>query len=740
MRGYFVSLQKKILIFSLLILASSGLFSQQINHWESVVLSNDTWHYIVPVSEPPSDWNTVGFDDSGWLTGKGGIGYGDNDDSTILVAPVGSVFMRTTFGITDKSAISYAVLHLDYDDGFVAYLNGHEIARDNIGTAGVKPAYSDFAINCIEPKMPFDQLPPSFLINKDTVAKYLSNGTNVLAIQVHNCNLASSDLSSTAFFSVGITNSNEYYRRLPPWFDITVTTTSTLPIISIDTHGQDIPDEPKIMATCKVINNTGGKVNDITDPGTDYTGEIGIELRGQSSQMFPKKPYSIELRKNSTIDTAASLLGMPANKDWVLHAHYSDKSMMRNALTYYFGAKLGRWQPRFRYCVVYINGDYQGLYLLLESIKRDSSRVNISHLAYTDNSGDELTGGYIVKVDKTWNLTQNDYFTTYPSIMIADTRNYNFTYVYPKADSITSYQKTYISKFLTDFENALNNSNVFKNPENGFRKYLNLQSFVDYQIMEELVNNVDGYRYSTFFTKDKITHGDKLNAGPLWDHDLCYGNVDYSPINLSTSGWLYPHYGPNEGYPMHWWARLMQDPDYTRMFVARWRELRRNEFRTENFMHFIDSVRNYLGGEVARNFQKWQILGVYVWPNYYVGQTYDEEITWLKYWITDRLNWMDSATELNSDLDKQGFDDQVTIYPLPVKDKLTIEYKVSSTAPVTIELLDLYGKKIYETNIIPPEAGNDEYILDMSTYGTSYLILRIRQGEKVIGIRKVIKY
>jgi len=730
------------IVFISLILSGSSFsgFAQNGDHWESIILPGDIWRYILPVTEPASDWNTGSFDDSSWLSGKGGIGYGDNDDSTVLVPPVTSVYMRIRFNVPSQSLISEAVLHIDYDDGFVAYLNGHEIARANIGTPFVRPAFSDFASTCTEPNEPTGGLPSAFIISKDTISRYLVSGENVLAIQVHNCSIGSSDLSSTTFFSALITNGNTYYRPVPAWFSIGIPDVSNLPILSINTNGQAIPDDPKMMATMKVINNGYGKANTPFDKATDYDGPIGIELHGQSSQMFPKKPYSLEIRKTETIDSTASLLGMPSSPDWLLIANYSDKTLLRNALTYYYGAKIGNgWQPRFRFCVVYLNGDYQGIYMLTERIKKDSARVDISTLKETDNSGEELTGGYIVKVDKTWDLQPSEYFTTHPSVFFPNSRYYNFTYVYPKADRITEPQKEYISSYIEEFENVLNGDN-FMDPVNGFRKYIDMGTFADYQVMEELSNNVDGYRYSTFFYKNKITHGNKLCAGPLWDFDLCYGNENYYQNNWITTGWLYPNYGPNEGYPMHWWYRLMQDPGYERRFVTRWRELRRSTFRTDSVMHFIDSLKTYFGSEIDKNFQKWQILGVYVWPNLYVFNTYDEEINYLKSWVTDRMNWMDSATDLTSVLYNQSFyDENVVIYPNPVKEKMTVALNLADEGNIRLEFTDLSGRKVSDLQYYVG-SGYQELFLDLGTYRTGYYILRIYEESRLLGIKKVIKY
>jgi hypothetical protein len=712
---------------------------QSVNHWETVVMSDDTWRYIVPSAEPSATWTDTGFNDSGWLSGPGGIGYGDGDDLTVI-GPEISVFMRHSFNITDKSIISHALLHVDFDDAFVAYLNGHEIARINIGTAGIRPAFNQSSIlNTYEAKMPSGGVPAAFLIPKDTISRYLLDGNNVLALQVHNASVTSSDLSSTTFLSVGITVAGLFYRPVPSWFTNPFTEVSYLPVVVISTGGRQIPDDPKIVADFKVIDNGPGQPNGWFDPGTDYDGKIGIEVRGQSSQMFPKKSYALELRSRTNSDTSASLLGMPAEEDWILHAHYSDKSMLRNAITFYLGGKLGTWQPRFRYCTVYLDGQYNGIYLLMENIKRGAGRVDISNLRRTELAGDDITGGYIVKVDKTWNLTNNEYFTSSPASYYPNSRAYNFSYVYPDADSIMPLQKEYIKAFIDDFESYLN-SGVFTDPVKGYRKYIDPSSFVDFQVMQELSNNVDGYRYSTFFHKKKINDGGKLVAGPLWDFDLCYGNVNYSAYNLATSGWLYTHYGPNEGLPMHWWYRLMEDPSYVRQFITRWRELRRGTFRTDSVMHFIDSIVTYLGAEVNTNFQRWPILGTYVWPNYFVGNTYQEEIIYLKTWLTERLNWLDEATDINSEIFDEAYPGKLTIFPNPVRENLTVVFKLISSRDAEICLFDLSGRKVLSIEHSPQETGNQELILNMSNFNTGYYILTVIQDKLIIGRGRILKY
>ena len=713
-------------------------FAQEIDHWETLVMSNDIWKYFIGNVEPPSNWAATEFDDSSWLNGKGGIGYGDGDDSTVI-SPAGSVYMRIKFNVYDADAVGAAILFVDFDDGFVAYLNDHEIARENIGTPGVRPSHDEYAIlTSYEAQMLSGGLPARFVINYDTLLKYLRTGENVLALQVHNCNSTSSDLSSTTFLIFGIKSEERLYRPAPSWFIEPKNDLTHLPIIVIDTKNQEIPDEPKIIVNLKVINNGPGTMNSWLQPGTDFDGQASIEIHGQSTQMFPKKSYSIELKDYQGNDISVPLLGMPAEEDWILHAHYTDKTMIRYALTLHLGSKMGSWQPRFRYCVVYLNGEYNGVYLLIEKIKRDKERLDISRLRREDVAGDEVTGGYILKVDKIGGLTSNDYFVSYPYIIYPNSRNYKFTYVYPKSDSIVYEQREYIKKYITDFQNVLNDKD-FKDPFTGYKKYIDPSSFIDFQIIQELTNNVDGYRFSTFFYKKKDTQGGKLYAGPLWDFDLCYGNVNYSDYNLSTSGWLYPHCGPTDAYTMHWWKRLMEDPDYVRNFIMRWNELRKTYFSTENIMQFIDSIVLYLGPEIDRNYQKWPILGKYVWPNYFIGKTYEEEINYLKQWINDRLTWMDAQTGLNSSLYNDAFDSEFIAYPNPFDEKIKLIFSTRSTLPVSMEIYDFMGRMCLNDKIIPEYSGIQQIEKDFSELNNGVYIIILKQSNRIIGKRIVIK-
>ncbi len=707
---------------------------QTVNHWESLVLAGNQWSYRPGTNEPPAAWTMPGFDDTAWQKGPGGIGYGDGDDATVIAA-TSSVYLRCRFQVSDPSKIVSATLYVDFDDGFVAYLNGEEIARANLGNAGTRPPFSEYAASCdYEAQLPGGGTPAGFTLTGAHLARLIA-GENLLALQVHNCNANSSDLSSSAFLIAGITVPGNSYQPLPSWFTEPVSYTSHLPLVAISTSGQTIVSEPKITVQVKIIDNGPGIPNDLSHPGNQYDGYAGIEIRGQSSQMFPKKSYSLELRDQTGMEAKAALLGMPEESDWVLYAPYSDKTMLRNALTFDLGSRMGRWQPRFRFCELYLNGAYTGVYQLTERIKRNKERVHITKMEPLDRSGDAVTGGYIVKVDKIQDLAANEYFYSYPDITYSNARAYAWTWYYPKADDLVQEQKTWFATFIKNAENTLNGSS-FINPSTGYERYFDTPSFIDFQILNELSNNVDGYRYSTFFHKNRDSEGGKLVAGPLWDFDLCYGNVDYSPRNLSVNQWTYTNFGPNEGYCMHWWARLMQSPAYANSLKQRYSILRKGILHTDSVMASIDRHVAWLGDGADRNFTRWPILNSYVWPNSAIRNTYSNEISFLKDWITRRLAWMDTQWLVPVVFSPQAPAADRKIFPNPSGGILNILLPAGSQA-VRMIITDIRGA-IMISQEYPSVTPTVPVQLDLRKLGNGLFILRVERdgypwfAEKIV--------
>ena len=245
-------------------------------------------------------------------------------------------------------------------------------------------------------------------------------------------------------------------------------TDSNLPIVVIETDGgANIPDEPKVPGSMKIIWHQDGSRNymsDIDNPEyLNYDGRIGIERRGSSSQNFNKKPYAFETREDDNVtNNNVSLLGMPEENDWILNSLAYDQTGMRDVLAYELSNRIGQYASRSVYCEVVINGDYKGLYAMMEKIKPDKERVNIEKMDETCNSYPEVTGGYITKADKTtggdpvaW--TMQGYggggWGGWGS-------NTDFIHHYPKPSDITNAQNGYIHGVFTNLASVANQHNT----------------------------------------------------------------------------------------------------------------------------------------------------------------------------------------------------------------------------------------------------------------------------------------
>jgi len=477
-------------------------------------------------------------------------------------------------------------------------------------------------------------------------------------------------------------------------------TSSNLPIIVINSSGQSIVDEPKITASMGIIDNGFGVRNNVTDPFNNYDGKIGIEIRGSSSQSFPKKQYGLELRNNLGEGINAPLLGMPAEEDWVLFAPYNDKSLMRDALAYKLGRDLGWYAPRTRFCEVVINGEYQGIYVLIEKIKRDKNRVDVNKLNPDEISGDNLTGGYLIKIDKNTGSGNGGWTSTFLPPNRSNIQTIFFQYDYPKAADIAPQQKTYIKDLMASFESTLAGTN-FNDPVQGYTRYIDVDSFIDFYIANEVGKNVDGYRLSTYLYKQKDSDGGKLHMGPIWDFNLGFGNANYCTKG-NPEGWVtnFNTICPQDFWLIpFWWNRLNQDGVYRSKMAARWAELRADKFQTNRITGYIDSVYMVLNAESQqRNFQRWPVLGQYVWPNYFVGSSFLEEVNWLKSWVTNRLNWMDANMPQVITGAGEFADFTVSASPNPFNQEITIEYTLIIPATFSIELFDSMGRAINTTS------------------------------------------
>jgi hypothetical protein len=725
---------KSIFKYFFLILPGLGItsYAQSVNHWETIIFNNDNWKYFVGFSEPDPGWRQLSFNDASWMQGPGGFGYGDNDEITVIPVCT-SVYLRIKFNVTDTGTIASALLSMDYDDAFVAYINDVEIAR--VGISGEHPAYSQLG-NDHEATMYRGGIPESFLIDKNKLKMCLLIGENVLSIQVHNSSSTSSDLTSNVWLSLGITNTLNDYRPVPSWFVPPFEfTSSDLPIVLITTKpGEEIINEPKITADMKIIYYGGTIPNHISDPANIYDGKIGIEIRGGYSASLPQKPYGFETRDSAGNNLNVSLLGMPPENDWTLLANYNDKTFLRNFLAFEIFREMGHYSTRSRYCEIVVNNEYQGIYLLTEKIKVDDNRVAIANLKPDENSGDDITGGYIFK---------NDYYTSFDSWLSQYSpinrqgAQVYFVYYDPKPADLTIFQKEYIKDFVNSFESTLY-SKDFADPHSGYRAYLDIGSFVDYFLIGEVTRNVDAYKKSRYYYKDKDSNIRLIHSGPVWDFDWAWKNITENCIHFNQtdgSGWAYK-INECDAWPVppSWEVRLVQDEYFMNEIHDKYFLLRRNILSQNHLDHIIDSVAALLDDAQKRHYQKWKILGINVGTPEWGTQptTYPGEILKFKSWINTRLTWLDAHMIGIHNAYKDGYRAICRISPNPAGENFKIE---SDTIITRVILYNYSGIPVIE------ESGFYDFsvTINLSHLSQGFYVVRIFLSDGEIIIRRLIK-
>jgi len=517
-------------------------------------------------------------------------------------------------------------------------------------------------------------------------------------------------------------------------------TSSNLPIVIINTYGQQIPDDPKIPAGLKIINNAPGVRNYITDP-PEYEGNSGIELRGSSSQSFPKKSYGLETWNALGISIDTTLLGMPSESDWILNANYTDKSFLRNVMAYQVWENMGHYATRYKFVELMLNGQYRGIYIFSEKIKRNNDRVDIAKLKPDQNTGDPVTGGYIFKVDKPTGSGGAGWTSSFPPSASPNGQTIFFQYDYPKPEEITGQQANYIQDYVYDFENALKNIGL-ADTVNGYRKYASVNTFIDYFLVNELSKNVDGYRLSTFIHKERDSKGGKLRMGPVWDYDIAWHNANYCGGDV-ISGWAYQFPCPDDYWQVpFWWSRMLQDPLYKNQLKCRWLYLRQNILSNQWFDSYIDSISGQLMEAQQRNFTTWPILGIYVWPNPWpYATTYQGEVDGLKTWLHSRLTWLDNnmpgTCTTTFDINYAEATHDFGIYPNPVSDKFNIEYQTFKNSSIRISVFNPQGLLLYTVDPGNRQPGEWLETIDMSQSVPGIYLVRLTIDGKSISKRVV---
>lgn len=425
---------------------------------------------------------------------------------------------------------------------------------------------------------------------------------------------------------------------------------TNLPIVWIDVDGDSIMRDKRIQARMKIIHNGDGRLNyadTVAHPGqrVDYLGLIALRYRGNSTfNDSPKKPYSFRtldepLKKGGT-KRKVKLLGMGKDDNWALLAPYADKSMIRDQLTRALARPWMGFVPQGRYCEVFVDGTYYGVYVLSEVVSQGKHRLDLKS---PGDKGDELTGDYLMEIDSDDEITYTSKFhpLTSDGRPMTD-RKILFQFKSPDYEDLSRWQRTYITRRIDEMENALATGD--------YARQIDVLSFVDYQLMMELCHNVDAYRLSGKFYKRRDSKDPRFRM-VLWDTDLAYGNSRFHE-SWRTDTWMYLNndvlYREGNRYMVpFWWYRLNADPQYTATLRHRWAQYRNSNLRDDHLMATVDSLAGVLTacGAMQRNSQAWPRWGVKVWPNYYVSTDYDDELAYLKQWLVDRLQWMDEQLD-----------------------------------------------------------------------------------------------
>ena len=383
-------------------------------------------------------------------------------------------------------------------------------------------------------------------------------------------------------------------------------------------HDKVIPSNFRIPTVH--ISTEGGKPIDskedyvkasfrFEDPTRFYSDEETVEVtgkirgRGNSTWGMPKKPYRIKL------DEKVDLFGSPGDKDWILLANYSDKTLLRNIVAMEISRICGMaWTPRMLSVDVYLNQEYIGVYTFCDHKEVAKDRVNIEVATETD-----LEGGYYLELEEA--MDEPVCFKT-----VWDTPVMFHEPEYP-----TEAQQKYVKEWFNGFERAL--ERVQGEHDDAYRSYIDVPSFINYYMIQEITKNPDGnVRKSTYLTKEK---GKPLEMYHVWDFDITLGNCDYTNFE-KPEGWQMRY--------VKWYNQMFFDPAFKKAVVDRWNEL--YPTLLTQVTAFLDRQHTLMAGAESRNFDRWQILGVKVWPNYYYFPTYEEEYAFLKEFYEARLAWL----------------------------------------------------------------------------------------------------
>lgn len=414
-----------------------------------------------------------------------------------------------------------------------------------------------------------------------------------------------------------------------------------LPLVEIDTGGPAVPgkavlDENGLITGYTTAVDGADRITahlDIVDHETTYnhaddtptlSSDIEIHVRGNSSRAFDKSSYALRLINEDGTNNPQEVMGMDAHHEWVLYGPYLDKTLLRNYMWYNIGGEIMDYAPNVRFCELLLNGEYQGVYVMLENITAgdDGARLNLSV-----NAKRNTFSGYLLRLDRGSDepLKQIDHFTAY-----AKHTGQGMNIVFPGTSNLTPEIAGAISKDFSDFEKALY-SYDYHDGKYGYRAYIDVESFLDYFLINELTCNYDAGWLSTYIYKD-ISGKFRMC---IWDMNSACDNYQESQMD-------------RQGFQMQnclWYFMLIKDEDFTEALIDRYWELRESWFDVDYLERYVDETAAYLGDAVNRNYEVWgYTFGAeydMLQPSERNPHSYEEAIAQIKEFLRERITWMD---------------------------------------------------------------------------------------------------
>lgn len=382
-------------------------------------------------------------------------------------------------------------------------------------------------------------------------------------------------------------------------------TTTYLPVITVNTT-----DNAAVTSEDDYVDGTM-TITDASNPSYNYTGTLGIKGHGNSTWSMPKKPYRLNL------DSKAPLFGMNSSGNWILLANYDDKAMLRNDVSLQMSKLFGMaWTPNAQWVEFYLNGQYEGVYEITEKVEVSKARLNIGSMDDTDNSGTNLTGGYLAEInqyeDETLVITSQDHLP----ITLDD------------PDPPTSEQAAYFTSAFNAADASFYTTN-WTDPSTGWQSYWDAGSTVNWMLVEDLADNTDADDWSSdYFYKPR--GDDRFYRGPVWDMDLTFGNSTRAAVRDPSQ--------PTVETSAVWYERLKQDPAFVTMTQTQWAAVRP---QAESLLSYIDTEAAMLQNAANNNYARWPVLNETLWPGVAPRGSFQNEVDAVKSFLTQRIAYMD---------------------------------------------------------------------------------------------------